>query len=174
MNPSDPLAQLRDIHLPNAIGAWPPAPGWWLLLALICVTVFFIGRKLQKYYQCRAYRRSAQQQLEKIKRQWQESGDQQRYLSQLAIILRRTALSFYADAAILTGTQWLDFLDASHGQPTSQQKHFSSPLGQLLITEAYRAEPQASPEQLQALHKHCASWIERHQLPVKNRDTRHA
>ena len=25
---------LRDLHLPDAIGWWPPAPGWWVLFVL--------------------------------------------------------------------------------------------------------------------------------------------
>ena len=34
MNPTD-LSQLRDIHLPEAVPWWPPAPGWWMLFALV-------------------------------------------------------------------------------------------------------------------------------------------
>ena len=30
--PTDPLAELRDIHLPPEIGWWPPAYGWWILI----------------------------------------------------------------------------------------------------------------------------------------------
>ena len=26
---------LRDLHLPEAIGWWPLAPGWWVLLAML-------------------------------------------------------------------------------------------------------------------------------------------
>ena len=40
MNPTtpvgaDPLAQLRGLHLPAAIGPWPPAPGWWMPAAVV-------------------------------------------------------------------------------------------------------------------------------------------
>ena len=34
MMQQDPLSQLRDIHLPQSGGFWPPAPGWWLLIAI--------------------------------------------------------------------------------------------------------------------------------------------
>ena len=38
-NQGDPLAELRDIHLPEAVSLWPLAPGWWLLLALIAAVL---------------------------------------------------------------------------------------------------------------------------------------
>ncbi|MGB5468066.1 MAG: DUF4381 family protein, partial [Sedimenticolaceae bacterium] len=40
MTPSDTaigLTGLRDYHLPDAVGWWPPAPGWWLLFGLLLV-----------------------------------------------------------------------------------------------------------------------------------------
>ena len=202
MNPSDPLAQLRDIHLPNAIGIWPPAPGWWVLLLITCVFTALLVRAIQKHYRRRAYRRDAQQQLKDLWLQWQKTGDQSLYLTQLAIVLRRTALSFCAQAATLTGSQWLDFLDATynyghkyenenenenenrhehrHGQnpsdtrPQNKQGYFNSALGELLITEVYRANPQVDVKSLTALHEHCLGWIKQHRLTANTLGNCHA
>ena len=38
-NIAEPLADLRDIHLPQPISWWPPAPGWWILLGLLLVSI---------------------------------------------------------------------------------------------------------------------------------------
>ena len=31
---------LRDLHLPEAIGWWPLAPGWWVVIALVAGALF--------------------------------------------------------------------------------------------------------------------------------------
>ena len=33
---------LRDLHLPEAIGWWPLAPGWWILIAIALVGLGFL------------------------------------------------------------------------------------------------------------------------------------
>ena len=42
MNPAASNLQLRDIHLPDAVSWWPPAPGWWLLLGGLLLALLFI------------------------------------------------------------------------------------------------------------------------------------
>ena len=38
---------LRDLHLPEAIGWWPLAPGWWLVIAIALVGIgYFIRANL--------------------------------------------------------------------------------------------------------------------------------
>ena len=36
--PQDPLADLRNLHLPQTIDAWPWAPGWYFLIAALVIT----------------------------------------------------------------------------------------------------------------------------------------
>lgn len=40
MDPSTLLSQLRDIHAPEPVSAWPLAVGWWLviILAIVCIS----------------------------------------------------------------------------------------------------------------------------------------
>ena len=36
---------LRDLHLPDAIGWWPLAPGWWIVIAVLAITALALLRK---------------------------------------------------------------------------------------------------------------------------------
>ena len=58
---ADPLAQLRDIHLPADISWWALAPGWWALIIMLGLMVGWAISKAFKRYRANLYRRQALQ-----------------------------------------------------------------------------------------------------------------
>lgn len=114
MNATDPLAQLRDIHLPEAISWWPPAPGWWLLgaalLALLAGLVLWLVRR----HRAGAYRRQALAELAGAFQKWQLDGDASAHLQSVNAVLKRVALHSHQRATVarLSGSAWSEFLDA--------------------------------------------------------------
>ena len=65
---NNPLDQLRDIHLPDALQWWPPAPGWWLLALFNILAFVYLGRYLRARYH-RLYFRGETKNL--LKESWQ-------------------------------------------------------------------------------------------------------
>lgn len=168
MNQQDPLAQLRDIHLPDMPGWWPPAPGWWILAALVLValgTALWIWRR---HHQRQAYRRQALQELEQAWAEFAADGDTGSYAQRLSQILRRTALAAYpnAEIAALTGAEWQRFLDSS--SPDSIKGDFLGPEGERLASLSYR--PLDTDVDLQPLHNLAMTWVEGHRPTHKRRE----
>ena len=52
--------ELRDIHLPEASLWWPPAPGWWISLALILLLAWLLP-SLLRWLRHKPLRRLSQQ-----------------------------------------------------------------------------------------------------------------
>ena len=90
---ANPLDQLRDIHLPEAIGWWPLAPGWWLLIILVCLGLITLARLFLRRRQASAYRRQALQKLAIIS----ANEHPQRRLRALFELLKRTANCAYPE-----------------------------------------------------------------------------
>lgn len=96
MNPAanapqnNPLAQLRDIHLPETIGWWPPAYGWWVSAILLSVLVFSLCLYSYRRWVKNAYKRQALKQLKKIQDQHLEKS---KNIKLLAELLRQTAIA---------------------------------------------------------------------------------
>ena len=67
------LEQLRDIHLPQAVHWWPPAPGWWIVAALILALTIWLGRYLQARYRRQYFRGETQDLLKQV---WQDYEQQ--------------------------------------------------------------------------------------------------
>lgn len=101
---------LRDIHLPAPIGWWPPAPGWWILLFGMPALAFLLAW-LWRFLRRQSPKKLALRELESIAK---ADADPLEKVRQLAVLLRRTALSVYPreEVAGLVGEAWLAFLDA--------------------------------------------------------------
>ena len=126
---------LRDLHLPEAIGWWPLAPGWWLLIAL---GVVLLGYLLRAYLRTRARgaaRRHAMRQLDELTAEFERHHDAVAFSSGLSELLRRTMLAYAPrhEVAGLTGDAWLEWLDRDLDQP-----RFQTATGKKLLEMPYR------------------------------------
>jgi len=155
MNGNDPLAALKDLHLPPPVGWWPPAPGWWLLGVIVLSGLGAGGYFLWRYLRRGRYRRAALRELRSL-REEASVREPRRQLELLAALLRRVAMERYgrAQVAPLSGSAWLVFLDR-----TGQTSQFSAGPGQALGLELYRPEPSGDPAPLYPLVE---EWIRRH------------
>ncbi len=59
----DPLAQLKDIHLPGNVHNYPIAPGWWLIALLLLALTIFSVIKLRSFLRTRKAKKLALNQL---------------------------------------------------------------------------------------------------------------
>jgi hypothetical protein len=163
MNP-DPLAELRDIHLPPAVSWWPPAAGWWLLLlimALLVVAVIWWKRS------CKALENkpviyshgetidAAIIELSQLEEAIRAGEDTIMIMAGLSRLLRRTAVQLSADqsdVAGMTGEAWLQWLDAQW-----HEDEFCKGAGRELIQAPYRSE---SDIEIRTVAGVCHGWLE--------------
>ncbi len=71
------LEQLRDIHLPQSVHWWPPAPGWWIVAALLLALGIWLSRYLQARYRRQYFRGESQDLLKQIWQDYQQNHQQQ-------------------------------------------------------------------------------------------------
>ncbi len=151
---------LRGIHIPEAITGWPPAVGWWLLIALVIVLGWLGGWFYRRSLTANSAVKSARKILAELKQSTHLSTTEK--LAQLSILLRRTAISLAADKKVagLTGQAWLAYLDK-----TMTATPFTDSVGYLLVEFAYRKSPPV-PAELDRLFACCERWLETcHKLP---------
>jgi membrane protein implicated in regulation of membrane protease activity len=143
---------LRDIHMPEAIGWWPPAMGWWLV-AILAPLLIFLLIWLYKRLTRKTAIKTAKKILAQIKQD--KTLDNHGKLVELSVLVRRVAISVAPreQAAGLTGQAWLAYLDSSvKGSP------FSEGIGRHLGDAPYR-KIQLADADIPQLISLCEDWL---------------
>lgn len=106
---ADPLAGLRDIHLPADVPFWPLAPGWIGLAALAGVVLLVLAVREWRWRRTLAYQ--ALKEFDALARD-ARNGDAQALAAVSTGLLRRLAQARgeAAGVAVLTGEAWTAFL----------------------------------------------------------------
>lgn len=138
------LAQLRDIRLPEPVGWWPLAPGWWGLLLLVVAVVMAVA--LWRVMRKRSIRYLALRELEQA-----DASDPVQFATTLSVLLRRVALRKDRGIGTLKGTDWTAFLTERGMDPA-----FASHLAKAPYTNHIDTPP--APD---ALRHAAAGWIRR-------------
>jgi len=157
MNPDapNPLADLRDIHLADPVSAWPPALGWWLLAAIVLVSMTIWGYRRISQHRARAFWRSALNQLHELQNEPHITG--QAALFAYNALLKRAAIKGYPadNVAALNGQRWLDWL-AQHGFDNNASEQLLAQWYRPTIEQSLVNDFQARAERW--LHQQSREW----------------
>ncbi|TNE74867.1 MAG: DUF4381 domain-containing protein [Gammaproteobacteria bacterium] len=152
MTPQNPLGELRDIHLPEPGGFWPPAPGWWLLALAILLaaaaTIWLYLRRRRRNH----WLRLAMQELATL--ETASSRDSQ-WFSALNALLKKAARTRYPDQypEALTGDAWVSFL-----LETSKNERIASrPVVEAIVHSTWQPSVSAEPAQAMSFAQR---WLE--------------
>lgn len=153
MDGTDPLSQLADIHLPEPLGFWPPAPGWWVLLILLCAVVYLVSKRLIAAWRLRRSCSFAIRELDKCLSHYQqamrsvpaEQADAVKlnFVNELNAVLRRVALKHFPDEqlASLSGPLWIAAL-RSHGDASLLDEQLANTLNQGRFAKQWEVDDQ--------------------------------
>jgi hypothetical protein len=140
------LDQMHDIVVPHPVPWWPPAPGWYVVLAVMLIAASYLAYRAWRQWRSNAYRREALRALEK--------ADTTGAISE---ILRRTALAVVPRSVVAAqvGSDWPTWLQG--------QCSISMPprVNQQLTLGPY--DPSTAKDAVDDLKQYAADWIKHHQ-----------
>lgn len=146
------LDRLHGLAVPPEIPWWPPAPGWYVVMAIVALGALRTGWLVWQRWKANAYRRAALRQLESAKD-----------VPAVAELLRRTALAVAPRTKVtsLSGEAWLGWLAERCAIPISDE------VRQTLTVDIYAREASVtdSASSLDSTKAYVSRWIAEHEMP---------
>jgi hypothetical protein len=142
------LERLHDLAVPPPVPWWPPAPGWYVVLAIVALAaIVWVVRRWFRW-RANAYRRAALRELQSA-----------HTVPAISEVLRRTALSIAPRSTVaeLTGAKWPHWLAETSPDPIPKQ------VSDQLASGIY--SPDANTSDLEALRSFASGWILHHRQP---------
>jgi hypothetical protein len=143
------LDRLHDIVQPPAVPWWPPAPGWYVVIAIALTATAWLALRLRRRWQANAYRRAALHELKSLETP-----------AAIAELLRRTALAVSPRSSVAekTGSVWLDWLAAQLHEPMPESVRVQ-------LTTGVYGRSSTTPD-LTHLRAYATRWITSHRSPI--------
>jgi len=125
------LDNMQDIIIPDAVGCFPPAPGWTIILLLLLALLFHLSVCKYKRYKKSQYKREA---LKELGTYIQHSKENAIALLSLS---KRVAIAAYGreDVAKFYDDTWWDFIEKHSKAHVSRQER--EEISNLLYDESY-------------------------------------
>lgn len=144
--------QLRELHLPEPVGWWPPAPGWWIVASITLVTM---GWAILQAWRRRSHTsndsRSLRGELSAHFETWKDTQATALYYRYCSEALRRKAIGISGRDVVsrLSGERWVNWLDAHTLTPLSDD------VRAVLADGVYHRAP---PERVPDVHRELLRW----------------
>jgi hypothetical protein len=151
--PAELLAQMNDIRGLDKISAWPPGPGWWIILGILIAVAFYAVRR---YRHARSWKGDALRALETLESRITGANSRD-VASELAATLRRIAITRHSrsEAAGLEGERWLEWLRQHDPKGFNWTKD-----GRLLIDAPYTPPgTPVLPDRVRTLVQAAKAWV---------------
>lgn len=156
------LSNLKPIIMPEPVKFEPLTMGWYILLGLIVLLLFFIAYNRYKKFRSRAYRRISVKELKKLIPEIGKSNPAG-LIQEISTILKVAAIKSFSreKVANISGTNWQNFLISSCPSGSYSKDAFA------LVDLQYVSETgqkQIKAEDINKLVYDSIKWIRGHRV----------
>ena len=149
--------QLRGIDMPEAVSWWPLAIGWWFVIALCLLIIFYLAYKITSKIKQNKYRKIATKELQVAFNYWQQNNSTVDYLHTSNSILKRVIKKIEHASNITnvnkSGEDWSTIL----------QQYSQRPLSELTVSALSHGCYQANPDiDIPHVHEQIKTWLSSH------------